>query len=129
MNARHALTILAVTDLDAATRFYDASFGWTATVRVPVYVEYALPESMRFGLYAREAFGENTGRVPVRTPEGDLAPTELYFYVPDLAEACARLVAAGARELSPAAMRTWGDEAAYFADPDGNVLVVARRGQ
>ena len=26
----------------------------------------------------------------------------------------------------PAAPRDWGDEAAYFADPDGNVLVVAR---
>lgn len=129
MNARHALTILAVNDLEAATRFYDASFGWTATVRVPVYVEYAVPESMRFGLYARDAFGANTGSVPARTPEGELAPTELYFYVPDLADACARLVAAGARVLSPPAMRAWGDEAAYFADVDGNVLVVARRGQ
>jgi len=36
------------------------------------------------------------------------------------------LEAAGARLLSAAAPRDWGDEAAYFADPDGNVLVVAR---
>ncbi len=38
-----------------------------------------------------------------------------------------RAIAAGARELSPLAPRDWGDEAAYFADPDGNVLAVARR--
>jgi hypothetical protein len=27
----------------------------------------------------------------------------------------------------PRAERGWGDEAAYFADPDGNVVAVARR--
>jgi uncharacterized glyoxalase superfamily protein PhnB len=37
-----------------------------------------------------------------------------------------RLTAAGARVLSPVAPRDWGDDAAYFADPDGNVIVVAR---
>jgi len=30
------------------------------------------------------------------------------------------------RLLSPLAARPWGHEAAYFADPDGNVVVVAR---
>jgi hypothetical protein len=29
--------------------------------------------------------------------------------------------------LSPLALRDWGDEAAYFSDPDGHVVVVARR--
>ena len=29
-------------------------------------------------------------------------------------------------ELSPLAPRDWGDEAAYFADPDGVVIAVAR---
>ncbi len=33
---------------------------------------------------------------------------------------------AGGRLLSARAARAWGDEAAYFADPEGNVLVVAR---
>ena len=37
-----------------------------------------------------------------------------------------RLTARGARCLSPLAPRPWGDEAAYFEDPDGNVVVVAR---
>lgn len=127
MNARHALTILAVPDLEASTRFYERAFGWPTSVRVPVYVEFVLPDAMRFGVYEREAFGNNTGRVPTRTPEGELAPTELYFYVDDLGSACARVVAAGGRELSPPKVRAWGDEAAYFSDPDGNVLVVAKK--
>ena len=50
----------------------------------------------------------------------------LYLRVDDLPAAVDALEAAGARLLSAAAPRDWGDEAAYFADPDGNVLVVAR---
>jgi catechol-2,3-dioxygenase len=37
------------------------------------------------------------------------------------------LECAGARRLSPRQQRGWGDEAAYFADPDGNVFAVAAR--
>jgi uncharacterized glyoxalase superfamily protein PhnB len=59
-------------------------------------------------------------------PAGELSTTELYFYADDGDAAAAALVAAGARCLSPLAPRPWGDEAAYFADPSGNVLVVAR---
>ncbi len=36
------------------------------------------------------------------------------------------LETAGARCLSPRAVRPWGDEAAYYADPDGNVIAVAK---
>jgi predicted enzyme related to lactoylglutathione lyase len=61
--------------------------------------------------------------VPAQPPRGELAPIELYFHSGDLDAAIARLASAGARPLSPRAPRDWGDEAAYFADPDGNVLV------
>lgn len=124
--ARHTLTILAVEDLAGAVRFYTAAFGWPQVVDVPVYAEFALPEGMRLGLYERQGFGRNTGQVPARLPPDELAPTELYFHVDDIADALARLQAAGARLLSALAVRDWGDEAAYFADPEGNVLVVAR---
>lgn len=126
MSTRHALTILAVEDLQRALAFYSAAFGWPQVVNVPVYAELALPEGMRLGLYQREGFGRNTGRAPARLPPGEIAPTELYFYPDDLEEAIQRLLAAGARKLSELAARDWGDEAAYFADPEGNVLVLAR---
>jgi catechol 2,3-dioxygenase-like lactoylglutathione lyase family enzyme len=126
MPARHALTILAVSDLPRSAAFYAAAFGWPRVVEAPVYVEHALPEGMRLGLYQREGFGRNTGQVPAQIAAGELAPTELYFYPDDLSEAMARLEAVGARKLGDLAARDWGDEAAYFADPDGNVLVLAR---
>lgn len=126
MTVRHVLTILAVEDLARSSRFYTQAFGWPLVVDAPVYVELAAPGGMRLGLYERNGFGRNTGRLPVRVPSGGLSPTELYFHVDDMAQALDGLRHAGARELSPLSLRDWGDEAAYFADPDGNVVVVAR---
>ncbi len=121
-----SLVILAVRDLGRSRRFYDEAFGWEVAVDVPVYVEYRLPSGMRVGLYERTAFGRNTGRPPFAAPPGDLAPTELYLSTGDPEDAIRRLQAAGAEFLSPYSLRDWGDEAAYYADPDGNVIVVAR---
>ena len=81
---------------------------------------------MRLGLYAREAFARNVGEPPHGIPAGSIAATELYVYPDDLDATAARLVAAGARPLSALAPRDWGDEVAYFADLDGNVIALAR---
>ena len=127
-NARLSLIILAVYELSRARRFYAEAFGWTETVATPVYVEFTLPDGMRLGLYLREGFSRNTGApVTARTPHHTTA-TELYLAVDDLDASVARLGELGARCLSPTAERPWGDLAAYFEDPEGNVLVVARLG-
>jgi hypothetical protein len=85
-----------------------------------------MSSNQRFGLYQRDGFGRCAGKVPKPIPEGELGGTELYFLTDDLIGAIGRLEAAGARQLSPLQIRPWGDEAAYFADPDGTVLVIAR---
>ncbi len=123
---RHVLTILAVSDLERASRFYREAFDWSIQVDVLVYVEFETPQGLRFGVYQREAFAMNTGQAPMEVPSGSLSGTEIYFHCPDLPEAISRIEAAGARKLSDLAPRGWGDEAAYYADPEGNVLVLAR---
>jgi len=123
---RHVLTILAVADLEASVAFYRDAFGWPARVEVPVYVEFALPDGRGLGLYARDGFAANVGQVPALHAPDRIGGTELYLHVDDMDEATQRLEAAGATLLSPRAPRDWGDEAAYYADPDGNVVVVAR---
>ena len=124
--ARHVLTILAVADLGRAARFYREAFGWRQAVSAPAYVEFELAGGIRFGLYEGQGFARNTGQPPSPIAPGAISATEIYLHVDDLAAAVALLERAGARELSPRAARDWGDEAAYFADPDGNVLVVAK---
>lgn len=123
---RLAILIIAVEDLKRAVSFYRAAFGWVQTVDEPVYAEFALPDGLRLGLYARLGFGRNVGQTPLVLEDGEITGTEIYLYVGDLAAAIMRVQAAGAKALSPRAVRDWGDEAAYFADPDGNVLVLAQ---
>lgn len=122
------LTILYVADLARARAFYDAAFGFRTTVDVPVYVEYEVLKGARLGLMpqgnTRHFLGEKLGKMKPRDgcPRG-----EIYVHVPNPKAVIARLEKLGAKCTSPWARRDWGDFAAYCLDPDGYVLVVARR--
>jgi len=122
---QHLYTILAVSDLTRSYEFYSVAFCWDLRVDTPVYKEFLLPNGRGIGLYQKESFARNTGKMPADLPDKAISGTELYFHVPDLADSVRKLEDAGAVKLSDPAPRDWGDEAAYFADPDGNVLVVA----
>jgi catechol 2,3-dioxygenase-like lactoylglutathione lyase family enzyme len=120
--------VLAVTDVDRSRAFYEQAFGWKPHLSWPeTYSELALPGEDRIGLYRRDGFAASAGAGPLEVAEGRQTGTELYVRVDDLETAMERLRKAGARRLSGLAVREWGDEAAYFADPDGNVVAVARR--
>lgn len=125
-----SLTVLAVGDVDRAARFYETVFGWRRQVDlVPVYVEFAHePGTAGLSLYARGRFEEMAGCRATLPPPGGQTSSEIYVTVSDAAaldSAIAALDVLGAPRLSPRARRPWGDEAAYFADPDGNVVAVA----
>jgi predicted enzyme related to lactoylglutathione lyase len=120
------LIILAVSDLHRSALFYEHAFGWTRTVDAGVYHEYILANGMRLGLYQRESFAVNTGLLPDLAGPGSITGSELYLRVDDIQQIARRLNEAGARILSSPAPRDWGDEVGYFADPDGNVIAIAR---
>src|SRR5262245_36665347 len=104
---RLTLVILAVEDLKRAVAFYHAAFGWTQTVDVSIYAEFALPSGVRLGLYTYAGFGRNTGQAPLKPARGEITGTELYLCVNDLSAAIARVEAPRARTLSPRALRDW----------------------
>ena len=87
----HDLTILAVSDLSRAVRFYVDGLGWPPRVEVPVYVELELPDGRGLGLYAREAFVTNTGEAASPTPSSGTTSSELYLRCDDLDAAEERL--------------------------------------
>ncbi len=120
------LTILAVAEVKRAADFYRSAFEFKQTVDVPVYAEFEMPDGRKIGLYERKSFGANTGIVPNAAGARELSGAELYFHCDDPAAQCAKLIGAGATELSPWQARNWGDDAAYFRDPDGHVLVIAK---
>lgn len=123
---RPVTTILAVRDLRRSVAFYRAAFGWPVRIEVPVLVEFELPGGTGLSLYQREGFARNTGTEPALPPAQGTTGTELYLHCDELEALIERIRAAGGQVLTPLAPRSWGDEAAYFADPDGNVIAVGR---
>ena len=119
--------IFAVSDVRQSVAFYEQAFGWPRNQRIDYsnYVEFVL-EGGSLGLYERSGYAEEVGAEPVLVPEDAVAPAYLYVRVEDAVAAAARLEAAGARPLSPLVDRSWGERAAWFADPDGNVVAVAQ---
>ena len=119
--------MLAVSDVDRSKAFYGAVFDAEPHLEWPgSYAELPLPNDDWLGLYRRDGFASEAGARVAEPPEGTHTGTELYVMVDDLETAIEKLRAAGARALSRRAPREWGHEAAYFADPDGNVVAVAR---
>jgi catechol 2,3-dioxygenase-like lactoylglutathione lyase family enzyme len=124
-NGQLAIVIFAVANVRRAVDFYTAAMSATEVVTSPNYVELDLGGTTRLGLYERVGFGQNVGRIPASPAVGDVTSAELYFRVASLPAAIEKLERTGARLLSPARGRPWGETAAYFADPDGNVVAVA----
>jgi catechol 2,3-dioxygenase-like lactoylglutathione lyase family enzyme len=121
--------ILAVDDVERSVDFYERAFGWPRNPKIDYtnYVELLEPGGGCLGLFERGAFATTAGvETPPARPRGQTA-TELYVRVDDVAPVLDRLEELGARQLAPLAAKEWGEEAAYYADPDGNVVAVARR--
>ncbi len=123
--------ILAVDDVGRSVDFYERALGWPRNPRIDYsnYVELLEPGGGCLGLFERSAFARTAGaEAPPAKPEADgQTATELYFRVDDVAPVMERLEELGARRLAPLQEKEWGEEAAYYADPDGNVVAVARR--
>jgi catechol 2,3-dioxygenase-like lactoylglutathione lyase family enzyme len=119
--------VLAVSDVDRAYAFYRGVFGWESHLGWRgEYEELVVTEEDRLGLYRKDGWAASAGAEPAEL-NGHVSPAYLYVLVDDLDGTIERLQEAGARPLSARADRNWGDEAAYFADPDGNVFAVAAR--
>lgn len=118
--------ILYVEDQARATRFYAAALGVAPRLCAPGMTEFALPGGAVLGLMPEASIVRLLGGVLPDPAAGRGAPrAELYLLVPQPAANHARALAAGARELSPLAPRSWGHLAAYSLDPDGHVLAFA----
>ncbi len=118
---RHDLTILTTADLDRLHGFYTDAFDWPERVSEGDYVEFALPGGRGLALRQRNGIGEDTGA----SGAGHRSGVELHFQCENLPRLLARLVAAGAAEIPRSQERDSGEQAAYFADPDGNVIIVS----
>ncbi len=121
----HDITILATRDIHKAAEFYSKVFEWPVRVENQAYVEFEMRGGRGLAVCRREAMARYVNEDLFEVPPGRLGPVEIYLRTDDLPHTIARLVSVGARELSELREREWGEHAAYFADPDGHILVIA----
>lgn len=125
---QYAMFIFYVADQQRSRDFYRQVLGREPALDVPGMTEFKLTETASLGLMPEDGIARILGEAVPHPRDGSGVPrAELYLPVDDPAERLAALVAAGGREVSPAAARAWGDLVAYGSDPDGHVIAFARK--
>ena len=122
------LFILYVSDQEASMNFYAGVFTIEPTLHVPGMTEFALNEGSSIGLMPEKGIKKLLGE-PLPDPQqaAGIPRSEVYLYVEDPESYHQRALAFGGRELRALGVMDWGDSAAYSMDPDGHVLVFARK--
>jgi catechol 2,3-dioxygenase-like lactoylglutathione lyase family enzyme len=123
---KRAHFIFYVRDQSASTAFFRLVLARAPTLEVPGMTEFELGPGAVLGLMPEAGIVRLLGASVDPGRAGGAPRAELYVLVDDPAAYHVRALAAGGRELSALAVRDWGHEAAYCADPDGHVLAFAR---
>lgn len=125
MQTRHARTTIACRDLFLLGGFYESVFGW---LRAPAThggdMEFELPGGSRIAFTAADGLANRTGE-PVLAV-GGLHPVVLRLELVDIEDVEARFLDGGGRLLSARVTREDGVESSLLADPEGNVVELAR---
>lgn len=123
MEQRLSVLGLEVSDVERSMSFYRA-LGWTVSSPDPA-VAFAQLNGVVLSLYRDQA--RDTG-LPPKTddiPSARIAPAHNVRERAQLDPLIARMVAAGARVITPAHDTDWGGRSAYVADPDGHLWELA----
>lgn len=123
--AHISLITLAVDDLTAATRFYEA-MGWRrSAASVDGTVAFLRGGAVVLGLFGREDLAADAGVAP---SAGGGPAVALAMNVPTeqvVDETLAAATRAGGRVSKPAHRTDWGGYSGYFEDLDGHLWEVA----
>ncbi|MDX9864104.1 MAG: VOC family protein [Anaerolineaceae bacterium] len=124
MRAKIDLISIVSADLPAMRDFYRDVMGFPVQLELGGdYVEFA-SEGVRFALTTLEVMSEATEGHPgyARARRGQFFELAFPCESPEeVDEDYARIVKQGALPIRPPEDMPWGQRAAFFADPDGNI--------
>lgn len=124
----HAIFILFVQNQEKSRNFYREVLDLEPSLDVPGMTEFAISETAKLGLMPEEGISRILeGRIPHPQLAGGAPRSELYLYVEHPDAYFSRLEATGGRQVSPGAVRNWGDYVAYGTDPDGHLVAFAEK--
>jgi len=116
------LITLIADDVPKMAAFYRDVMGFPIKVDMGGYVEFA-SDGARFAVCTRATMYEATQHVSYKDPKsGQRIELAFPLNTPDEVDRIYQtIVAKGATPVSPPADMPWGQRAAFFADPEGNI--------
>lgn len=121
------MVILYVADQQRSRLFYEKILKQKPLLDVPGMTEFILADNFKLGLMPEKSIAKILTPFITHPEKGNGIPRcELYLFVDNPAVSLERAVSAGAKEISKAEQKDWGDRVAYCADPDGHILAFAK---
>ncbi|MFL5753798.1 MAG: VOC family protein [Bacteroidia bacterium] len=121
------MLILYVSAQQRSKDFYSAILGIKPLLDVPGMTEFKLSEGLLLGLMPEKGIAKIICPVMPEPSKGSGIPRcELYLFVTEPDRTLDLAVKNGAKLISQAKPRDWGDTVAYCADPDGHILAFAK---
>lgn len=118
------LPVVVTDDVERLKAFYRDVVGLPIQADEGNFIQFGTGQS-HLAIVARGVIGHIAGERGRVRPGDKGFRFELYFRVEDAQAASLRLQKSGAVLISAFAPRPWGDRAAYFLDPDENLIAVA----
>jgi uncharacterized glyoxalase superfamily protein PhnB len=120
--------ILYVSNQEKSRDFYQIVLRQNPSLDVPGMTEFTLNDFVKIGLMPNDGIAKIiTPSLPHPTSGNGIPRCELYLLVEKIETLFEEAKKAGAIEVSPIALRDWGDYVGYLADFDGHVIALASK--
>lgn len=121
------IIILYVSNQKLSAEFYEKILDQKPVLNVPGMTEFLLNENFKLGLMPEKGIATIICPATKHPELGNGIPRcELYLIVPDPAKSLTLAIKAGAKKISKASARDWGDTVSYCLDQDGHVIAFAK---
>ncbi len=119
--------IIYVKDQRRSRDFYESVLNIEPVLDVPGMTEFKINDFTKLGIMPEEGIAKILGNEVPNPESGNGIPRcEIYLYTDTPQQYIERLVAYGGKLISNLELRSWGEEAAYGADPDGHIIAFAK---
>ena len=120
--------ILYVSNQEKSRNFYQILLQQKPSLDVSGMTEFTLNDFVKIGLMPNEGIAKIiTPKLPHPTSGIGIPRCELYLQVDNIESIFEKAKQAGATEVSPIALRDWGDYVGYISDFDGHIIALATK--
>lgn len=120
--------ILYISNQEKSRDFYQILLQQNPSLDVPGMTEFTLNDFVKIGLMPNDGIAKIiTPKLPHPTSGIGIPRCELYLQVDNIESIFEEAKQAGAKEISPIALRDWGDYVGYLTDFDGHIIALASK--